>query len=202
MEPVFRLSYPEHVVAERLQQLLKPQKDVFSVTVPVSRQNKGWDLLVYSSETARAARIQVKSSRYYLEPRAEERGFSHVFWFKNFRPNLNQADFFALFGVLPSLNDATRAGRGFSKRWEQRLMVFSRTEVDVLLPPLGQRFFYIAFHEADPHRMLCLNGRKQTLCAFSYEDVRSTHRGAAIGRFLTDGTTPASVVRPYAAAVA
>jgi len=186
MESTFRLSYSEHEVAGRLQSLLREPKDRFSVTLPLSRQNKGWDLLVHSSETGRAARIQVKASRWYLEPKPEERGFSHVFWFNNFRTKLSGADFFVLFSVFPALDHKAWTGRDYAKHWEQRTMILSQDEVGTLLPPEGEKFFYLAFDADRPDEILCLNGRKQTLGRFSYAQVRSTVRVSALKGYLTD----------------
>lgn len=192
IESAFRLSYSEHEVAGRLQDLLP--KDVFSVTLPVSRQNKGWDLLVHSSKSGRAARIQVKSSRCFVEPNREKRGFSHVFWFNNFRSKLLGADFFVLFGVSPTLDRRIRTSARYSKHWEHKTLMFSRDELNRFLPPAAQKFFYIAFDEDHPDKMLCLNGRKQELASFSYDALRLTKRAGALKSFVTDGTvTPAQI---------
>ncbi len=190
MESSFRLSYSEHEVAGRLQHLLREPKDVFSVTVPVSRGNKGWDLLIHSSETRCAARIQVKASRCYLEPNRVKRGFSHVFWFNNFRSKLQGADFFILLGVSPTLDRRTRTGASYPKHWEQKFLMFSQQELDAFLPPAARKFFYVAFDEDRPDEMLFLNGRKQQLARFSYEDVRLRTRCDGRGASLTSGTLP------------
>jgi hypothetical protein len=195
MEPLFRLSYSEHEVAGRLQSLLRDPKDVFSVTVPVSRTNKGWDLLIHSSSTGRAARIQIKASRCYLEPRRQERGYSHVFWFKNFRAKLRFADFFVLFGVHASLDRLTRRGHGYPKHWVQKTMILSRSEVDAFLPTEAEKFFYVGFDEDQSEDLIILSGRKERLATVSYKDVRSTVRALALRDYLTSGIEPRSSVR-------
>jgi hypothetical protein len=45
MDPVFTLQYPEFIVAQRLASLL-PATQGFSLYVPLSRQEKGVDLIV------------------------------------------------------------------------------------------------------------------------------------------------------------
>ncbi len=190
MESAFRLSYSEHEVAGRLQDLLRRPKDVFSVTLPLSRQNKGWDLLVHSSISGRAARVQVKASRCYLEPKRAKRGFSHLFFFNNFRPRLLGADFFVLFGVSPTLDSRIHTSARYSKHWEHKTPVLTQREVDAFLPPDTQKFFYIGFDEDRPDEMLCLNGRKQELARFSYDEIRLTRRAAALNDFVTNGVEP------------
>jgi len=58
MDAIFTLPYTEYVVATYLQ-----KKEGYSVQIPLSRQQKGIDLLVCSLQSRKAASIQVKSSR-------------------------------------------------------------------------------------------------------------------------------------------
>jgi hypothetical protein len=70
MEPVFTLQWPEFVVAERLRKLL-PAKNGYSVLIPLSRQEKGIDLVLLrrnKSGQSFVITIQVKASRTYLPP--------------------------------------------------------------------------------------------------------------------------------------
>jgi hypothetical protein len=70
MDPVFTLQWPEFLVAERLQSLL-PKKDGYSVLIPLSRQEKGVDLVIHRRDKSGASSvltIQVKASRTYLPP--------------------------------------------------------------------------------------------------------------------------------------
>ena len=45
MDPVFTLQWPEFLLANRLQKLL-PKSQGFSVLIPASRQEKGFDLAI------------------------------------------------------------------------------------------------------------------------------------------------------------
>ncbi len=68
MEPVFTLPYPEFCVAQRLHKLF-PTAEGYSLFVPLSRQEKGVDLmLAHRGGRTRAVTIQIKSSRTYSSP--------------------------------------------------------------------------------------------------------------------------------------
>ncbi len=74
MESIFTLPYPEYVIASLLQKHLK-KKQGYSVQIPLSRQQKGIDLLVYNQKTKKAVSIQVKSSRsWQRKPVKRENG--------------------------------------------------------------------------------------------------------------------------------
>lgn len=66
MDAAFTTTYSEHAVAEELSRYLK-KKDGFAIPIPLSRQQKGFDLLVYSSNRRNAATIQIKASRSYRQ---------------------------------------------------------------------------------------------------------------------------------------
>ena len=50
MEPIFILPYSEYEVINLIQNKVK-KKDGFSCFIPVSRQQKGIDFILYSSKT-------------------------------------------------------------------------------------------------------------------------------------------------------
>jgi|SRR5438067_4467029 len=80
MEPILTLPYSEWLVAEHLMKAL-PSSDGYSVYAPLSRQEKGVDLLLTrrTNGTSRAATLQVKYSRAYEQrPRAK---CKFVSWF-------------------------------------------------------------------------------------------------------------------------
>src|SRR5258708_3253569 len=103
MEPIFTIPYSEFAVGMDLERLLK--RDGCTIAFPASRQNKGWDLLVFRDAAGRAARIQVKSSRGYAAP--PPRSFrdrlrvplNHYLWFKRVEAADDRADFFVLLGL-------------------------------------------------------------------------------------------------------
>ena len=129
MDAVFTTTYPEHEVAVELSNYLK-KKDGFSITIPLSRQQKGFDLLVYSLNRRKAATIQIKSSRSYRQrpPKRTRRNscYHYALWFKNFEWRRAQADFYVLFGLYAHrLKDNLKRARTTRKWWAHRLFLFS-----------------------------------------------------------------------------
>ena len=69
MDPVFTLQWPEFLLANRLQRTLTKSQG-YSLLIPVSRQEKGFDLAVIRNRPngiSRVATIQIKASRAYLQ---------------------------------------------------------------------------------------------------------------------------------------
>lgn len=131
MEPVFTLQWPEFAVAERLQKLLR-RKEGYSVLIPLSRQEKGIDLVVLcrsKSGQSFAVTIQVKASRTYL-PTAPKRKktirYKYNTWFNRFDVP-DKADFVILFGMYaPDLGKT----RPVSSRWYQDCsLIFTKEEM-------------------------------------------------------------------------
>ncbi len=135
MDPVFTLQWPEFVVAERLQGKL-PKKDGFSVLIPLSRQEKGFDLAVsHRSKRCEVSvrTIQVKASRTYpgsLPKRDTTKRYKHYTWFNRFDPS-EEADFFVLFGMYAP--DMSRT-RPISSGWYKDCsLLFTRAEMRVFM---------------------------------------------------------------------
>jgi hypothetical protein len=131
MEPVFTLQWPEFVVAERLQDLL-PRKDGYSVLIPLSRQEKGIDLVVLrrnKSGQSFALTIQVKASRTYLPTVPKRKNtirYKYYTWFNRFDVP-DRADFVILFSMYaPDLGRT----RPVSSRWYQDCsLLFTKEEM-------------------------------------------------------------------------
>src|SRR3954452_25356618 len=100
MEPILTLPYSEWLVAEHLMREL-PGSEGFSVYDPLSRQERGVDLLLSrrTGSVSRVAAIQVKYSRAYEKPGSE---FKFVTWFKSFRVP-PEADFIILVALYPNV---------------------------------------------------------------------------------------------------
>jgi hypothetical protein len=146
MEPIVTLPYSEWLVAERLMDAL-PARQGYSVYVPLSRQEKGVDLLITRrlKGISRSATVQVKYSRAYEPQRGR---FNFAIWFRSF-PVPDQADFFVLAALYPNIT-----GRGTgpkSKRWLPLLLLFRRDEMAELIASLRtrsgapDRMFYFGF---------------------------------------------------------
>ena len=120
MDPVFVLQWPEFLLANRLLKLL-PRSQGYSVMIPVSRQEKGFDLAIikkHPSGLPRVATIQIKASRSYdQKPPKRKTTKRHRFatWFNRFTVP-KEANFFLLFGLYaPDSGRTKRVGRGWYK---------------------------------------------------------------------------------------
>lgn len=147
MEPILTLPYSEWLVAEQLMREL-PGSEGFSVYAPLSRQEKGVDLLLSrrTGHASRVATLQVKYSRAYEAAPGSK--FTFAVWFKAFRVP-PEADFVILASLYPNIT-----GSGGGKRsswWLPVLLVFSREEMQVFISSLRtksgspDRMFYFGF---------------------------------------------------------
>ena len=131
MDPVFTLQWPEFVVAERLRKLL-PAKNGYSVLIPLSRQEKGIDLvLLRRNESGQSfvITIQVKASRTYLPPAPKRENtirYKYYTWFNRFDVPA-RADFIILFGMYAP--DLSRTRRISSKWYRDCSLLFTREEM-------------------------------------------------------------------------
>jgi len=135
MEPVFTLQWPEFVIAERLQSLLR-RKDGYSVLVPLSRQEERIDLAVLhrgSTGTSTTMTIQVKASRRYLHQppkRKDTIRFQFNTWFNRFDVP-ERADYVILFGMYaPDLGKTTKVSATWYKDCS---LIFTRQEMRQLM---------------------------------------------------------------------
>ena len=158
MEPVFTIPYPELVVAESLAREF-PKRDGYSVSLPLSRQQKGFDLLLYRQQSRKAASIQVKASRSFSmeQPKDPTTPWcKYVLFFKRLRATPKAADFYIFFGLYPRRDIVGKPlwRPGTPKAWwRYRLIVFSDSEMqDFLTRVIRDSFFYFGFNdEEDPH---------------------------------------------------
>lgn len=85
MDAIFTLPYSEYEVINILKKKLKGGCDFY---VPTSRQQKGIDFIIHSNKSNKHLRIQVKSSRAYVDAPRENKGdkqfYKYHLWFNNF----------------------------------------------------------------------------------------------------------------------
>lgn len=131
MDPVFTLQWPEFLLASRLQKALQKSQG-YSVLIPVSRQEKGFDLAIIKknrSGPSQVVTIQIKASRSHnQEPptrKTTKRWRFHT-WFNRFKVP-READFFLLFGLYaPDSGRTKRVGR----RWyKDCTLLFTQNEM-------------------------------------------------------------------------
>jgi hypothetical protein len=170
MEAVFTLPYPEYSIASLFQKHFT-KADNFSVMIPLSRQQKGIDLLLYNLKNGKSASVQVKSSRTWEgeEPKRnkERKIFDHYSWTWNFddkyKPGL--ADYYAIFILYPKksfsgkiINKAKKVG----KWWEHKVLIFNDKEMGEFLTMARSKghTFSFAFDE-DNKDLYYVNGEFQ-----------------------------------------
>jgi hypothetical protein len=181
MEPILTLPYSEWLVAEELMKHF-PSRAGYSVYAPLSRQEKGVDLLLTRrlDGVSRAATLQVKYSRAYEQKPGGQ--FKFAIWFRSF-PVSDQADFFVLATLYPNVT-----GRGGGKRvswWSPLMLVFQRSEMAELISSLrtrsgkADRMFYFGFDSAD-HVVLTRGATEQR----DFTPYTFAHRSSLIRRFL------------------
>ena len=131
MDPVFTLQWPEFLLANRLQQLL-PKSHGYSVLIPASRQEKGFDLALLKKRPhgmSRVATIQIKASRSYNQKQPKrkttKRWRFHT-WFNRFTVP-KEADYFLLFGLYAP--DAGRTKRGGRHWYKDCTLLFTQQEM-------------------------------------------------------------------------
>lgn len=141
MNPVFTLNYPELLVAEALQKYFKPASG-YSVLIPLSAQQKGYDLAVMrrTSQGSKVATFQVKSSRTYLgtpgiAPRTGMRNFAHYMWLKSFKVP-PEADFFILIGQYAS---SPTSQKNTASLWHSHLLLFTQAEMTAFMSNVRQK---------------------------------------------------------------
>ncbi len=158
MESIFSLPYPEYVVATLLQKHLK-KKEGYSVQIPLSRQQKGIDLLVYNQKTKKAVSIQIKSSRSWQRKPAKRKNvkkFQHGAWFRKFDYEKGIADFYTFFILYPvgklsgKRLDKTKA---LKKWWNYKVLIFNDKKMRALLKRIktkegkSESFFGFGFND-------------------------------------------------------
>lgn len=152
MEPVFTLPYSEFRVANRLAEFFKKQ-DGYSVLLPSSRTEKGFDLALLNGVKRKVVTIQVKASRSYggKPPKRETtQRFMNRTWFQTF-PVPQETDWIFLVGMYPGSWDKTR--KSSDVWWQEIILCFSGDEMKEFFGQVRNRngtpdrFFGFGFDE-------------------------------------------------------
>ena len=125
MDGTFSLPYSEYRVAETLIKLF-PKKEGYALFIPVSRQQKGIDLLLYNQKSGKKLAIQVKASRAYPhDPEKSERQYG--IWFKNFfdKCKTDNADYYIIYGLYP-MHKKTVSSKDC---WKEILLLYSKAQM-------------------------------------------------------------------------
>jgi len=151
---VFTLPYSEFRTANRLAQFFPKQRG-FSVLLPSSRTEKGFDLALLRQNGGKRSviTIQVKASRTYggtPPKRGSTQWFLHYTWFPTFSVQ-DETDWFLLVGIYPNSKDKTRKSK--ATWWQEVILCFSREEMTKFLSQVKTRkgkqdkFFSFGFNE-------------------------------------------------------
>jgi hypothetical protein len=140
MEAVFTLPYSEFRTANRLAELF-PKRSGFSVLLPSSRTEKGFDLALLKQNGVKRnlVTIQVKASRTYggKPPKREStQRFAHRTWFQTFSVQ-QETDWYFLVGIYPNSEDKTR--KSSAAWWREIILCFSREEMADFLSQVKTR---------------------------------------------------------------
>jgi hypothetical protein len=101
MDPILTIPFSEITVINELEKLFK-KREGYSIAIPSSRQQKGFDIILYNSFTKKNLTIQIKGSRTYAPPppkRLKTERFKNYTWFNSFKPEKGQSDYYILFGL-------------------------------------------------------------------------------------------------------
>lgn len=135
MDPVFTIPYSEYIVAEKLAAAF-PRGEGYSLYVPISRQEKGVDLVLTHRQdsSSRVCTIQVKGSRTY-PPRPVKRAttkepFDFNLWFNRLEVG-SFADLWILVGLHAPEDGRTR--KAHHSQWAPVILCFSADEMRELM---------------------------------------------------------------------
>ena len=140
MEGIFTLPYSEYEVIVQLQKKFSKQEG-FSFYIPTSRQQKGIDFIIHNNKKNKMMRIQVKSSRSYINtPKILKSGkvksvkYKYNLWFNNFidKYDKNNADYYILFGLFPVYNQDENI-KSKNVFWKSLILCFNEKEMQDLL---------------------------------------------------------------------
>lgn len=141
----FTIPFPEYDIANILQKEF-PKKDNFSVAIPLSRQQKFYDLLLINGASKKSVTIQVKSSRTW--PGTKKDGYQFYSWLNYFNIKDNYSDFYFIYMTYPVLDKNLRPGA----KWERKILVFNQKEMVKILENVKtkagkpEKFFSFGFN--------------------------------------------------------
>ncbi|MCO5289638.1 MAG: hypothetical protein M9940_09485 [Bacteroidetes bacterium] len=146
----FSIDYPEYHIAGLLQKDF-PKQDNYSVSIPLSRQQKHYDLLLLNGNKKKFLTIQVKSSRTYINTDADTSvDFNYYAWLNSFKTVDNYSDYYFIFISFPIFDTKTFRPR---TAFGTKILVFDSKEMSTLLTNIKRtkkgtpdKFFSFAFN--------------------------------------------------------
>ncbi|PKN96329.1 MAG: hypothetical protein CVU43_21280 [Chloroflexi bacterium HGW-Chloroflexi-5] len=158
MDGIFTLPYSEFEIVNIFQDKFKKSSG-YSLYIPVSRQEKGVDFILFNSKIKSVKSFQVKSSRAYIhETKIKKNGelkppkYRYHLWLNNFKRRYSQglADFYLIFGLYPAYDKSKSMTSDFYKTM---ILCFTDKEMGDLLDQVKtkkegkeDRFFSFSFN--------------------------------------------------------
>lgn len=139
MDNVFTLPFSEYLIAAKLQSVFG-KRNGYSVAIPMSRQQKGYDLIVYNMNSKKALTFQVKSSKWY-KGRVPKRKVNTPYvenwlWLPVFNLKKGMADIYLFFGTFPKKNIWIKRqdkSKKIKKIWDYKIFAFAEDEAIKLM---------------------------------------------------------------------
>jgi len=133
MDPVITLPFSENLVINELEKKFN-KRDGYSILIPSTRQQKGFDLLLYNSKSKKSLTIQVKGSRTYnpAPPKNNKAiKYKNYTWFSKFKIEKGLADFYVLFGLFITNPTSQEKSRSVKRNdwYDHILMIFTEGEM-------------------------------------------------------------------------
>lgn len=140
MEPILTLPFYEITVINELERLFS-KKEGYAITIPSSRQQKGFDIILYNAFTRMSKTIQIKGSRTYTPtpPKRETTiRYKNYTWFNSFKAEEGLSDYYILFGLYlnSSIQDPESTRLNYSNWFDYVLLLFTEKEMQLFINSL------------------------------------------------------------------
>ena len=149
----FTIDYPEYHIAGQLAKDFRKQ-DNFSVSIPLSRQQKHYDLLLLNGNKKKCLTVQVKSSRTYIYTDVDTSvDFNYYAWLNSFKTADNYSDYYFIFISYPLFDIKTFKPK---TAFGTKILVFDSVEMSTMLANIKRtkkgtpdKFFSFGFNIGD-----------------------------------------------------
>jgi hypothetical protein len=143
MDPIISIPFSEAAIVQEFEKHFK-KKDGFSILIPSSRQQKGFDLVIMNYKKRKSVLIQVKGSRTYIPKppkRKSTKRYKNYTWFNAFKVEKGLSDYYVLFGIYVNISDGDAESTKIkNKNWyDYVILLFTEKEMDKIINSLTQK---------------------------------------------------------------
>ena len=154
MEPIFTLPFMEYICINEITKYFK-KNDGYSILIPTSRQQKGFDFVLFNQKNNMSTKFQVKSSKiyYHNEPKkkTKKQQFKYYVWLNKFEIEEHDSDYYLFCGIYNK--DPQRMKLDHSKdytKWYQYIFfLLTKEELDSLFKTFNEKTFSIGFNDSN-----------------------------------------------------